>query len=94
MPHELPWRIFQQLVDRYPLERAVGDQAWMIGPIAQNPGFPNRTVARQRNREQVCKAASTPGPILVDRLKSERVERYLVDGAPCVSVRFAIVVPR
>jgi len=92
--HELPRRLLQQFIERLPLERALRDQARMVFPVAQNPCFPDRTFARQWSGEQLRQTASTPESILVDRLKSERIERYLFDEFLSVIKGSAIAVPR
>ena len=36
-----------------PFERSVGNEARMVLAVAEDPGFTNRTVARQRYGEQI-----------------------------------------
>jgi hypothetical protein len=41
--------------------------------VAQQPGFTDRSVARQRCREQIGQAPAAPEPILVDRFESKGI---------------------
>ena len=69
-------RLFEQLPDGRSFERSIGHSTGMLVAVAEEPGFANRLVARQRRGEQFCQPPAAPEPVLVDRIKSQRVKRY------------------
>ena len=61
-------------------ERSIGNEAGMVIAVAQQPGFADGAIARQRGGEQVGQTPATPKPILIDRFESQRIQRYLIHG--------------
>jgi len=48
----------------------------MFVAVAQNPRFPDGTVARQWRGQNRAQTPAAPKAVLVDRLESQRIERY------------------
>src|ERR1035438_10015890 len=88
LSHHLLWKLFQQLSDGSPLERSLSDTARMVFAVAEHPRLADRAVARQRRGQQAGQTAAAPKPILIDRLESQGIEKFLTHWAPLFSPGF------
>ena len=87
-PVETPGQVSQQLLrplmkqlpDAPSLERSIGDAAWVVIAIAQQPRFADGAIAGQRRGKQVGQPSATPKPILIDRFESQWIQRYVIQG--------------
>jgi hypothetical protein len=77
IPQDRCRRARDQLRDRAPLQRPIGDTAWILGAVAQQPGFADRPVAGQPGARPFGKAATAPKAVLKDRLEAERIQRRI-----------------
>ena len=66
-----------QLSDGPAFEWSISNLARMVIAITEYPRFADRPVARHRCGEQVGQTPAAPEPILIDRLESERIQKYL-----------------
>jgi hypothetical protein len=52
----------------------------MVFAVAQQPGFADGTIAGQRRGEQIGQTPAAPEPILINRIKSQWIQRYFIHG--------------
>jgi hypothetical protein len=76
-PQQLVRRLLQQLPESRSLERPIGDSAGMVIAVAKEPSFADRSVAGERCFEQLGQPPAAPEPVLVNRLKTQRIQPYL-----------------
>jgi hypothetical protein len=65
------------LSDSLALQRSISHNAGMFVAVAQNPCLADRRNARQWRGEKTGQTSTAPKPILEDRFKSQRIERYI-----------------
>ena len=63
-----------------PLSGPFGNEARMVLAVAQQPRFADGAIAGQLRGKQTGQTPAAPKPILIDRFKSKRIQRYFILG--------------